>query len=832
MKNINEVEANEIDIKPFKVKDKLNPDFFNDEGQLNSQIRLRLLDIADDFVKSLEVKWVKPSDIVLTGSIANYNWSKYSDVDIHIIYNFKDVYNKTDFVKDYFNSKRDIWNDTHEGLTIKDLPVEISVEDSSNPAKSTGVYSLEKNKWVKEPEDMNDSELNKEYIKDFCAKQMTKFDELFDEIDNETDRKKLEILSNKVEALYEKLKNMRGEALKSKEKEMATGNIIWKVIKHQGYIEQAWEYINKVYDRRNTIDEDIKGRIVRVSKKQLRKINEVLDRNLFPKFGSVAKYFRMLNNYLQLKGENELFENDPKDKQAVCACLAVCKVPKIEKQIREKGCVYRDDLIEYLGNYQNRNNLRNGIIKFKNRELRKNEYNNEPLPDYTPEASNMNNFINTDDVSSINESLCEVSDIDNIMCDIYDNGEMSPEQILISFKNKRTKTQDWNPLIKPLQYQNALRQYMQYGDAMRFPEETVDEWLHIIIVNTMRLKYDTDYAGHSRQFPTEEFIDVLGEEYNEWCEEHGVDNEEDDFNNYSEFLEEIGFYDWLKLPDGSDAWSDYGLDPLFEILSEYRSDMPVGEKLILVNRCLDVYHCRGNLSSAFIGGGDNTLTKVSNNELFENIHRVNEAAMPQFNLQTLSSIKSFAGKLKYCKQMLGPSFGSGSSRIIFEIDDNKVLKLAKNQKGLAQNEFEEETSRYGDMVVKVFECADDYSWLVEENCVPAKEKDFEQILGLPFETYCDLVRYYFNRYCRRGKEANTYTLSPIECDKLIKQLYEQNEDGFIPRLFNLMGDYQLPWGDLTRISTYGMVNRDGETEIVVIDSGLSEEILDTYYRKH
>ena len=274
MKNINEVEANEIDIKPFKVKDKLNPDFFNDEGQLNSQIRMRLLDIADDFVKSLEVKWVKPSDIVLTGSIANYNWSKYSDVDIHIIYNFNDVYKKTDFVKDYFNSKRDIWNNTHEGLTIKDLPVEISVEDSSNPAKSTGVYSLEKNKWVKEPEDMNDSNLNKEYIKDFCAKQMTKFDELFDEIDNETDRKKLEILSNKVEALYEKLKNMRGEALKSKEKEMATGNIIWKVIKHQGYIEQAWEYINKVYDRRNTIDENKPGKIVRITENQARLLRE------------------------------------------------------------------------------------------------------------------------------------------------------------------------------------------------------------------------------------------------------------------------------------------------------------------------------------------------------------------------------------------------------------------------------------------------------------------------------------------------------------------------------------------------------------------------------
>lgn len=614
MKNINEVEANEIDIKPFKVKDKLNPDFFNDEGQLNSQIRLRLLDIADDFVKSLEVKWVKPSDIVLTGSIANYNWSKYSDVDIHIIYNFKDVYTKTDFVKDYFNSKRDIWNNTHEGLTIKGLPVEISVENSSNPAKSTGVYSLEKNKWVKEPGDMNDSELNKEYIKDFCAKQMTKFDELFDEIDNETDRKKLEILSNKVEALYEKLKNMRGEALKSKEKEMATGNIIWKVIKHQGYIEQAWEYINKVYDRKNTIDENKPVKIVRITNKQAKIINEVYDASKLAKFGPVKRYFHYLNLELPLKGEYELHENDPKDKQIVCKCLSAVGSPRLKAQIHDKnrsGCIFGEDLVKYLGNFQNKNMLRNAIMKEKGDLNRTQEYSKTPSEDYTPAASNMANFINISDASELNE-----------------------------------------------------------------------------------------------------------------------------------------------------------------------------------------------------------------------------AAMPEFNLQALNLIKSFAGKLKYCKQMLGPSFGSGSSRIIFEIDDNKVLKLAKNQKGLAQNEFEDDTSRNSSAVVKVFDCADDYSWLVEENCVPAKEKDFEHVIGIPFETYCDLVRWNYNSYSYRNKHIPLYTMSAWEAQKLTEQLYEQNEYNFVQQVMDLMGNYQLPCGDLTRISTYGMVNRDGTPEIIVLDSGLSEEILDTYYRRH
>lgn len=829
MKNINEVEANEIDIRPFKVKDKLNPDFFNEEGQLNSQIRMRLLDIADDFVKTLEIKWVKPLDIVLTGSIANYNWSKFSDVDIHVIYKFTDVYDKKEFVKDYFNSKKELWNQTHDELTIKNFPVELSVEDSDDPAKSTGVYSLEKNKWVKEPENMNDSELNKEYIKNFCAKQMTKLDDLFKEMDSEKDRKKLETLSNKVEAIYTKLKNMRAEGLASKEKEMSTGNIIWKIIKHMGYISKLWDYINKVYDRRNTIDE----KVIRITETQAKKINEVYDASKLAKFGPVKRYFNYLNLELPLKGEYQLNPDDPKDKQIVCKCLTAVGSPKLKAQIHDKyrsGCIFGADLVTYLGNYQNRNMLRNAIVKEKGDFARQQEYANVPPEDYTPRASKMGKFINTDDVSWLNENDNKNSDFNDLYQEIFANNEVDPIFILSSYKNQESKTQDWTPLIKPVQYQNALRQYMQYGEAMRFPENILDEWLRIILTNTIRLDSNTELVGHSQWFPVDDFKDVYDEEYEQWCQNKGVDVDYE-YDTVSEFLEEIGFYDWLKLPDGSDAWSDYGIKPIVNILSEYRRNMSAGEKLILINRCLDVYHCRSDLASAFIEGGKNSLTKVSNNELFEQIHRLNEAAMSGFNLQTLDSLKSFKKRLDYCKQMLGPTFGRGSSRIIFEIDDEKVLKLAMNKKGLAQNEFEEETSAYSDVVVKVFNYSKDYTWLVEENCIPAKEEDFDQYLGIPFGTYCDLVRYYFNQYCRSDREAVLFTINNDEAKDLIDQLYKQGEDGLVPQIFNLMGDYQLPFGDLTAITSYGIVKRNGEARIIVIDSGLSEEILDTYYRR-
>ena len=100
---LNEVNKSDINLAPFKVKNKLHPDFFENDGMMKSKIRLRLLDIADDFVHALEVKWVKPKDIVVTGSIVNYNWSKFSDIDIHIIYDYSKIYPKKEFVQD--NSK-------------------------------------------------------------------------------------------------------------------------------------------------------------------------------------------------------------------------------------------------------------------------------------------------------------------------------------------------------------------------------------------------------------------------------------------------------------------------------------------------------------------------------------------------------------------------------------------------------------------------------------------------------------------------------------------------------------------------------------------------------
>ena len=131
----------QISLSSFRPQKVLNPKIWVGD-KINSRVRLRLLDIADDFIDTLNIGWVKIKDIILTGSLANYNWSKYSDFDLHILINFKDVDERTDFVKEYFDAKKNDWNNKHENLKIYGFPVELYVQDTNDTHTESGIYSL------------------------------------------------------------------------------------------------------------------------------------------------------------------------------------------------------------------------------------------------------------------------------------------------------------------------------------------------------------------------------------------------------------------------------------------------------------------------------------------------------------------------------------------------------------------------------------------------------------------------------------------------------------------------------------------------------------------
>lgn len=81
--------------------------------------------------------------------------------------------------------------------------------------------------------------------------------------------------------------------------------------------------------------------------------------------------------------------------------------------------------------------------------------------------------------------------------------------------------------------------------------------------------------------------------------------------NIFRLLDMIGLYDWMQMPDGSDAWSDFGLKPLFEILSEYDDNKTPEETLVIINKALDVTHQHGDMPCIFIEGGSSSLSQIT-----------------------------------------------------------------------------------------------------------------------------------------------------------------------------------------------------------------------------
>lgn len=241
----------DINLTSFAPKKELNPKFWI-HGKLNSRIRLKLLDLADNFMDSISMNWVEPIDIVFTGSLANYNWSKYSDIDLHIIIDYNNVYKDKNILLDFFKAKKDEWNNDHKQLTIYGFPVEIFVQDVEEFNVSSGIYSLEKDEWVKEPIILSDSINNKDEIKRISAMIITKVDDLEEKINGTDDEHKLKKYNQTLTRIIKRLKEVRRDGLKGVG-EMSTGNIIYKVIRRSGYLKKLFDLKNFSYDKINTL---------------------------------------------------------------------------------------------------------------------------------------------------------------------------------------------------------------------------------------------------------------------------------------------------------------------------------------------------------------------------------------------------------------------------------------------------------------------------------------------------------------------------------------------------------------------------------------------------
>lgn len=138
-------------LNSFKTKSELNQDIWKD-NKLNPKVRTKLLKIAKDFFDSLDLpENVKMVDVIFTGSLANYNWSKFSDIDLHIVLDFKDINGDQKFKEDFFYAYKSLWNQDHD-ITVYGYPVELYAQDrTAKLTASASVYSVKNDKWIIEP---------------------------------------------------------------------------------------------------------------------------------------------------------------------------------------------------------------------------------------------------------------------------------------------------------------------------------------------------------------------------------------------------------------------------------------------------------------------------------------------------------------------------------------------------------------------------------------------------------------------------------------------------------------------------------------------------------
>ena len=252
-----EVEPSQINLKSFKKHDGLDNKIWNENGDLDLRVRSLLLDISDDFWETCKIRWVKPKKVILVGSICNYNWSKYSDIDVHLIVDFKEVHDRADFVREYFNEKKNEWNENHKGLKIFGFPVELYVQDVDDNPKSGGIYDLYENKWLRKPKmgDLKPIKLDKYYIKDLSADIMTKIDDLCDAFEVEEDKHHIEEIGELCDKILDSISSMRKRSLEKGE--MAAGNICYKVLRRSGYLDKIWDLKTKIYDKLNSLSENL-----------------------------------------------------------------------------------------------------------------------------------------------------------------------------------------------------------------------------------------------------------------------------------------------------------------------------------------------------------------------------------------------------------------------------------------------------------------------------------------------------------------------------------------------------------------------------------------------
>lgn len=236
---LTELKPEEIDPK-FEYHDELNPKLWEND-ELRRDVKAALNKIASKFQEFLDLTKIKVTDIIITGSNCNYNWTRLSDIDLHLVVDvskFKD----TDLIAEFLKAKKSIWNSGHD-ITVKGYDVELYAQKLGDPLIATGVYSLSKDKWEIKPTHSKPN-VNLFSVQSKANDYMTQIDDI---IDNKVDD------LHYIDQLKDKIFKMRQSGL-TNGGEFSVEALAFKALRNNDYLNKLKVYVKNIDDRDLSIE--------------------------------------------------------------------------------------------------------------------------------------------------------------------------------------------------------------------------------------------------------------------------------------------------------------------------------------------------------------------------------------------------------------------------------------------------------------------------------------------------------------------------------------------------------------------------------------------------
>ena len=231
----------------FVPHQQLNQEFWNQPGdKLDPEIREQLLKIAQDFIDNSEASGAPLKDVTFTGSLANFNYSPFSDVDLHVLFDFSDINDDEELVREYFQAAKSVWNFTHD-IRMKGYEVEIYGQHSGDPHVASGLYSVLNDEWITKPTPQN-PQID---FRDIELKARS-LEHQIDDVVGLHKEGKYEEAINRADKLKANISRLRQSGLEEIA-EYSDDNLAFKTLRRNGYLGKLSNVKTDSYDKMMSI---------------------------------------------------------------------------------------------------------------------------------------------------------------------------------------------------------------------------------------------------------------------------------------------------------------------------------------------------------------------------------------------------------------------------------------------------------------------------------------------------------------------------------------------------------------------------------------------------